>query len=71
MPGLVNGFSSDALARVATYYTEANVAHLGQKQVMEGSITGGANTASAQVFATVALVEAVRELTEELKKRRG
>jgi len=71
LAGLINGLDAEALALLASHYLGndgASTTHA--DQVKTGGLPSGKTDSQvAQVYATLALVEAVRELTYELKKQ--
>jgi hypothetical protein len=67
MAGLINNLSSEDLALVASHVAgPPNLSSLDVQAVKSGPEQLGVNPAVAQVYATLALVQAVRELTAEL-----
>jgi proteasome lid subunit RPN8/RPN11 len=67
MAGLINNLSSEDLALVASHVAgPPNLSSLDVQSIKSGPEQLGVNPAVAQVYATLALVEAVRELTAEV-----
>lgn len=69
MAGLINGLDSDALSLLASHYLGNDGAStVDSAQVKTGDLPPGKTDSQiAQVYATLALVGAVRELTDQLK----
>jgi hypothetical protein len=69
MTGILNDFNSSTLALITAHYV-GDPLHLSTEQIDSGTpIPGEPDIATAQVYATLALVQAVRELTNEVAKR--
>lgn len=67
MAGLINNLSSEDLALVASHVAgPPNLSSLDVQAVKSGPERLGVNPAVAQVYATLALVQAVRELRDEI-----
>jgi len=73
LAGLINELDVEALALLASHYLGNDGASTADAdQVKRGGLPfGKTDSQVAQVYATLALVEAVRELTYELKKQPG
>lgn len=69
MVGLINDLDAQGLALLASHYLGSDGAStVDSQQVKGGSLPfGKTDSQVAQVYATLALAEAVRELTDELK----
>ncbi|HTV12484.1 MAG TPA: hypothetical protein VME20_11570 [Acidimicrobiales bacterium] len=69
MAGLINDLDAETLALLASHYLGNDGAStVDAEQVKRGDLPfGKTDSQVAQVYATLALVEAVRELTEALK----
>ena len=69
MAGLINDLDAEALALLASHYLGKDGAStVDAEQVKKGALPfGKTDSQVAQVYATLALVEAVRELTNHLK----
>jgi hypothetical protein len=70
LAGLINGLDAEALALLASHYLGNDGAStVDAAQVKTGGLSvGKTDSQVAQVYAILALVEAVRELSDELKK---
>lgn len=73
MTGLINNLDAETLALLASHYLgNDGASNIDTEQVKRGALLSGKTDSQvAQVYATLALAEAVRELTGELKKGRG
>jgi nitrogen-specific signal transduction histidine kinase len=69
LAGLISDFDVEALALLASHYLGSDGASaVDAEQVKKRALSSGKTDSQvAQVYATLALVEAVRELTHELK----
>ncbi|MDA8302103.1 MAG: hypothetical protein M0005_11330 [Actinomycetota bacterium] len=70
LAGLINELDAEALALLASHYLGNDSAStVDANQVKRGDLPfGKTDSQVAQVYATLALVEAVRELTDSLKE---
>ncbi len=67
MPGLVNDFSSGTLAYIASRLAGvSNVSSADEATIKSGGVAFSQEHAAAQVYATLALAQAVRELRDEI-----
>lgn len=72
MVGLLNNFTSEQLAQFAAKYLgsqDASGLNMAQFQRGEVSVPGGHDVQVAQVYATLALTEAIRELSVKLEPK--
>lgn len=69
--GLINDLDAEALALLASHYLgNDGASSVNAEKVKGGGLPfGKTDSQVAQVYATLALVEAIRELTDQLKKK--
>ncbi|HTT91375.1 MAG TPA: hypothetical protein VMF65_17595 [Acidimicrobiales bacterium] len=72
MPGLVNNFSSETLALIASRLAgPPDVSLVDESDIKAGRVDFSEQRDLAQVYATLAVAQAVRELRDEIHSHRS